>query len=77
MGFVIHGIPAVRRKVDRHTTIVRNREAIEQLLQIGPVVLTMPMGNCDRLSAVFPAFLIGLSLGSKHRHGRPIVVKLV
>ena len=60
MRLVIHGISTMSRKVDGHAPVLGDRQRIEQLLEVGPVILAMTISDRHRLLALLNAFLLGL-----------------
>ncbi len=74
---IIDGVSAMRRKVNRHAAVFRDRQGVEQLFEVGPVILTMSIGDRDCLLALLNAFFLGIGIGPEHGHGRGVVVQFV
>src|SRR5439155_14271190 len=45
MGAVVGGVAALDAEVDRHGAVARDGEDVEELLEVGPVVLVMAVGD--------------------------------
>ena len=77
MRAVIHHIAAGRGEVHRHAAVLADRQRVEQLLQVGAVVLAVSPGDGRRGTALPMPFLPRLLIRSVERHGRRVVVQFV
>src|SRR5260370_7691770 len=47
MGFVVHHIAAGDLEIDRNRAVPAPREGVEQLLEVGPMVVVVTPGDCQ------------------------------
>ena len=74
---VVGGVAAGDAEVDGHATVLGHRENVQQLLQVGAVVLVMAEGDRQR-GATQVAFLFGRrDLGPDEGDGRRVVVQFI
>jgi len=45
MRLIVRDVAAGRLEIDRHTTVVRHGQDIQQLFQVGPMILAVPPSN--------------------------------
>ena len=77
VGAVIGGVAALDPEVHRHGTVAADGEDVEQLLEVGAVILVVAPG--DRQAKLSPqgALPVGVLVVAVERHGRGVVVQLI
>ncbi len=77
MRLIIHHVAAGGLKVDRHAAVVTDRQDIEQLLQVGPMVFTVTPGDRRNGLAGTPLFGQFVGIDAKKLDCVGIVVQFV
>jgi len=84
MGLVVDDVPTAGLKIERDPSILSHREDVEQLFQVGTMILAMAPGNgwCCQLSktgrgGLQQPFLLGIRIVAEEGDGRGVVVQFL
>jgi hypothetical protein len=77
MRFVVDHVAAVAGEIHRHAPIVADRQGVQELLQIRPMVLVVSPGDGVRRSAQTVSFLTCLLVRSEESHRGRVVVQFL
>ena len=77
MGFVIGDVATLNLEMHRHSAVTGHSQDVEELLEIGPVILVVPPGDRQGLLPG-PGFLLGvIGIGAVEGDGGRVVVQFV
>ena len=77
MRSIVGRVATGRREVNRYPTILRDRQNVEQLLEIGAMILVVAPRDSQRRHTLTPSRDRRLFVGPMKRHGRRVVVQFI
>ena len=77
MGAVVGGVATLDPEVHRHGTVAADGEDVEQLLEVGAVILVVAPGDRQAEPSPQRALPVGVLVVPVKRHGRGVVVQFI
>ena len=77
VGPVIGGVATLDPEVHRHGTVAADGEDVEQLLEVGAVILVVAPGDREAELSPQRALPVGVLIVPVKRHGRGVVVQFI